>query len=139
MGIDEGVPFRVEPLPLTVDAEIKALISGRVTYGVHAGYVCFRDQGRMALDRKWGRPPVVATHRCDVVIVSSDIDGRSVGAITRLIDRATHEKASHPDREETEDEDIEPAYTIWDLLKGKVIAEGPNGQIGLQLVDRPPF
>lgn len=139
LGIDEGVPFRVEPLPLTVQGEIRALLNGQITYGIHAGYVCFRDQGRMTLDAKWGRPPVCATHKCDFVITSKDIEPGAVGAIVKLIDRATAEKARNPDREESEDEHIEPIYTIWNLLKGKVIAEGPHGQIGLQLVDLPPF
>lgn len=138
-GLDEGVPFRVEPLPLTINAEIKAILAGLVTYGLCAGYVTFRDDQRIRIDTKWGRPPVVATHRCERHIVASDIEPSAVVATANLLKRASLEKAANPDREEIEDEEIEPQFTILDFLNGRVIAEGPHGQIGLNLLDPPPF
>lgn len=121
LGIDEGIPYRVEPLPLTVQAEIKAIIGGRITFGAHVGYVCYRDAGRMSLDVKWGRPPVFATHKCHLPATADDIDPRGVDATTAFIAKVIAEQAHRDDPVETEKE-VEALFSIADLLAGRVVA-----------------
>ena len=46
-GIDEGVPYRTDIIPLSIHGEMAALLTGRKTFGLHGGYLCHRDAGRM--------------------------------------------------------------------------------------------
>lgn len=132
LGIDEGLPYRVEPIPLTLDAEIKALMVGRITYGIHAGYVCHRTEGRMTLDVKYGRPPVLATHKCHIATNAVDVDSGWVGATLAMIQRATAEQKVNDDGdEESAEAEVDALFTISDLLNGRVVAE-QNGPF-------PPF
>lgn len=128
LGIDEGVPYRVEPLPLTVQAEIKAIIDGRSTYGAYVGYVCYRNEGRMKLDIKWGRPPVFATHKCALPATETDIEPSGVDATTKFIERVITEQ-EHRNQPAESSEEIEALFTIADLLAGRVVA----------VADKPPF
>ena len=125
LGIDEGIPYRVEPLPLTIQAEIRAIIGGRITYGAHVGYVCMRNEGRMTLDVKWGRPPVFATHKCHLPATAEDIDPSGVEATTAFIAKVIAEQEHRDDPVETATE-VEALFSIADLLSGRVVAsDGP--------------
>lgn len=119
LGIDEGLPFRVEPLPLTVGAEIAALMVGRVTYGIHVGYVCHRTEGRIGLDKFNGRPPVVATHKCQIIVNAADVEYGHVDAMSRIIERASATKEEDKD----DDAELDALFSLRDLLSGGVVAE----------------
>src|SRR5438067_2808555 len=73
-GIDEGVPYRTDIIPLSIHGEMAALLTGRKTFGLHGGYLCHRDAGRMTLDVTYGRPAVFANHRCgQSFILATDV------------------------------------------------------------------
>lgn len=66
-GIDTGVPYRVDAIPLNLHGELAALITGRTSYRVSGQHLTWRDPNNIAADTHRGRPPVCATHSCDPV------------------------------------------------------------------------
>lgn len=102
-GIDEGIPYRVAPLPLTVLAELKARVAGRGSFAVHGDFVTHRDAMRMRGDSH-GRPAVVATHECFAVITPEDIDESGVLEVARIVKQAskvTEDPSPMSDKEES--------------------------------------
>lgn len=85
VGLDEGLAYRVEPVPLHAHAELAARIAGRSTYAVIAGRLAYRDQDRITGDRHRGRPPVFATHSCARPTPPVDVDAPHIAAVTRLL------------------------------------------------------
>lgn len=119
VGIDEGVPFKVEPVPLTVSAEIKARMEGRKTFSTSAGYVAHRSASRMKSDLKYGRPAVFATHNCKTVPAPEEIQMSQVDATTRMM--AGRKKKMGKQTPELM-QDYEALFTISDMLAGRIIA-----------------
>ncbi len=64
VALDEGIPARVDAIPLAdLQAEIAALLQGRWTY-IHTtyGHLVHRDPNRIAANTIRG--PIHAEHRC---------------------------------------------------------------------------
>ena len=96
-GVDAGIPYAVEPLPLTVDAEMQAIRGGRRTYAIQGDYVTHRSLARIRGDLTRGRPAVLAEHDCaDVSETGIAID--AIGEVQRLL-RLKHSE-SMPDGKE---------------------------------------
>jgi len=115
-GIDEGVPYRVDPVPLNVRGELKARLQKRQTFSLHGTRVCHRNHSRMQLDDKYGRPPVFATHVCDSNTTTEDIDLSHLQKANAALERASF-------RSEQEEEDPEHERAVWsivDILAGRV-------------------
>lgn len=115
-GIDEGMPYRVDIIPLTIAGEIQARLTGRRMYALQAGYVCYRDGGRMTLDAKYGHPAVLANHRCGEPLAHL-ADTEHIGAITKLVQQIT----SHPPYGEVEEKEEDAIFSIGELLSGKIV------------------
>jgi hypothetical protein len=85
IGLDEGLAYRVEPVPLHAHAELAARLDGRSTYGVIAGRLAYRDQDRITGDRRRGRPPVVATHSCVRPTPPAEVDAAHITTVTKWL------------------------------------------------------
>lgn len=85
-GTDSGVPYRVDAIPLTLQGELAARVSGRATYRtVHKDSfmsVVYRTVGD--IKRETGGP-VVANHSCAPVAVEH-IHVADVAAIREFLD-----------------------------------------------------
>lgn len=73
VGLDEGLPYRAEPAPLTLLAELRVRLTGRRSYVVINGELAYRNATRIAGDSR-GRPPVLAEHNCAHPATATDID-----------------------------------------------------------------
>lgn len=89
VGIAEGLPYRVDPAPLTALAEIVARVGGRETWWMHGNGLAWRNVEKIKADRIRGRPIVFADHRCARPVAAGDIDptylpfmGRWLAALT---------------------------------------------------------
>lgn len=88
-GVDEGLPYRVDILPVTVHAEIEALRAGRRTYAVNGDYVTHRNAVRMKGDAVRGRPAVLATHDCHAIVRPEFLDETAVKEVQRIVSMAS--------------------------------------------------
>lgn len=86
-GLSEGLPFRVDPAPLTVRAELTARMAGRWSYWLTAGTVAYRTPEKIAADAIRGRPIVFADHDCSAPPGVTDIDPTFLPALGRLFAR----------------------------------------------------
>lgn len=93
VGYDEGLAYRVEPVPLHAHAELAARLSGRNTYAVIAGCLAYRNQDRINGDHR-GRPPVVATHSCVRPTTAADVDQAHVATVTGWLASLVRKPAS---------------------------------------------
>jgi hypothetical protein len=96
IGLDEGVAYRVEPVPLHAHAELAARLAGRNTYAVIAGQLAYRDQDRITGDRRHGRPPVVATHSCVRPTPPGDVDTSHIATVTALLAALVRKPVTEP-------------------------------------------
>lgn len=124
VGIAEGLPYRVAPVPLTAHGELRALLAGRRSYAISAaGRLIHRDQDRIRGDKR-GRPVVFAGHvhtRPD----PADVDTARASAVLAYLDRLREREAG--------DADADPAlFVIVTGLGGRVISLTPTD-------DTPPF
>jgi hypothetical protein len=116
VGIDEGIPFRLDTVPLTVAGEIWAVMGNRRTYGLHVnGHATIRTAGRITLDAKYKRPVVLAAHRCHAVPDPALIDMPHVPVIAGLVDRAESVPA--------DDSETAALFAVVETLGGRVVAE----------------
>jgi hypothetical protein len=126
-GLDEGRAYRVDPTPLNVQGEIRARLQRRMTYGVFGRMVTYRDQGRIGLDAKNGRPPVLATHRCEIYAQLEDVDVVYLQKCNAIVEACTPKK----DTGEPVDDDGWTAeenalFMISEVLSGRVIGESQD-------------
>jgi hypothetical protein len=125
-GLDEGLPYRIDPAPLTALAELAALTARVRTYGLSpGGWVHYRNAGRIGADARHGRPAVYAEHHCARCLGPADIDPPHVPATAALIERATPAPALAPISV-----DMDALFLVSRDLGGRVI--GLTGNI-------PPF
>ncbi len=61
-GIAEGLPVRVDPIPLNPTGALAAILAGRETYVLHFGELVYREESRI----RGGaiRGPILAAHQC---------------------------------------------------------------------------
>lgn len=117
VGITEGLPVKVDPLPLTLEGEMFALMQGRWTYGMTVGGILYhRNPGRIRTDTKHGHPMLVTDHRCWQALVSA-IDASRVRQITGYMERS--ERGGDPEHEES-------LFTIKELLSGRIVEINDN-------------
>jgi hypothetical protein len=120
-GIDQGLPYRVEPAPLTPHAELTAMLAGRWSYEIVADGLVYRDHLRITKDITRGRPPVFADHQCDNPATATDIDTTYIGTVTQFIATCS----PRPDIET--DPDTENAlFLVTRQLGGRIIAIDNN-------------
>jgi hypothetical protein len=106
IGHDEGLRYRVEPVPLHAHAELAARLAGRRTYAVIAGQLALRDQDRITGDRRRGRPPVIATHSCARPTPPADVDQAHVAAVTRWLAALVRKPVTDADADATDQPDV---------------------------------
>jgi hypothetical protein len=124
VGLDEGLPYRVDPVPLTLHAELNARLAGRHSFQIIAGTLAHRNQHRINHDITRGRPPVFVEHHCHTPVKATDIDSTYLVVVNQFIDYCT------PKPETTPDSDTETAlFLVARQLNGRVIA----------LAGNPPF
>jgi hypothetical protein len=123
-GLAEGLPYRVDPTPLTAHAELAARLAGRASYQLVASTLVYRNQWHIAHDLTRGRPPVFADHHCHTPVKATDIDPTYLTVVNQFIDYCTPKPGITPDL------DTENAlFLITRRLNGRVIA----------LTGDPPF
>jgi hypothetical protein len=134
-GIDEGIPFRVDPIPLNATGELVAMLQGLKTFTwIVTGNIAYRDAGRIQTEAKRGNPIVLATHRhgsvkqrrVEVGITDgyipdpAHIDAANVIKTQRLMEIASRTK-DQPVKEYETDENA--MWLLGSLMGGKVISE----------------
>jgi hypothetical protein len=124
-GIAEGFPYRVDPIPLDLTAEITAELAGRRTYWTTAGHIVCRTFDNITVETPDTRPPVFATHHC-APPDPHHIAINHIPVTQQLITDKYLEKAT-PEQ----DTDQQALITIADVLAGRV-TESPDDQ-------DPPF
>lgn len=124
LGIDEGVPFRVSPMPLSPVGELAARMKGLMSYAVHGDFLTHRDSFRIRGDASRGRPTVVATHECNSIIEPSHYDSRpsAIQEISRVIKMASKSAEDGPDIPTRE---IDSMFQISEGLSGLIIDSAP--------------
>lgn len=63
-GLDAGMPYAVDAIPLTLIGELHARQAGRAMYRLIAGYVTYREAVHIRPGYDY---PVIAAHRCTPV------------------------------------------------------------------------
>lgn len=63
-GLDCGMPYMVDALPLTLQGELHARLAGRALYRLVAGYITYREAVHIHPD---ATHPVIASHKCTPV------------------------------------------------------------------------
>jgi hypothetical protein len=126
LGIDEGMPYRISPIPLTLEGEVHMRQLGFITYGLHSDYFCHRTAGRIQLDLRHPRPPVFATHKCFFDLPVEFIQASAVPLTMKAIEHASLEAETQNEGEPPPEVDVNAMFTIAELLSGKVVAiQGP--------------
>ena len=80
-GLDAGMTYRVDLVPLNLNGELVARLGNRVTYRLNAGFVMYRE---LADIRAGQEHPVLATHICDP-IDPAHIDQARVSSVSRYL------------------------------------------------------
>lgn len=84
IGYAEGVPYRLDPAPLTAAAELAARLTRRASYRFTAGVMASRTPENINADSLRGRPIVFATHRCAIPVTATDIDPTFLPYLARV-------------------------------------------------------
>lgn len=80
-GLDTGVSYTVDLVPLTVAGELTARLQERSTYRLEAGFVMYRGLSDI---RATATAPVLATHSCTPINLEH-IDQTQVAAVSRYL------------------------------------------------------
>jgi hypothetical protein len=113
-GIDEGLPYSVDPLPLTTEGELIAALQGRETYGWYMGHATYRNDSRIA---RRPRPVVLAKHQCGQGLIAY-IELSRASQMERVI--SLLRRCNQPSEDDTEQRAL---ITIADMLNGRVFAQ----------------
>lgn len=124
-GIEEGFPYRVDPVPLTLIGELTAQLAGRSIYRLIAGHVVRRTVENIMAETLDNRPPVFARHNC-APINTDAISIPHIAETQQLIADKDLEIATA-----TQGAGQQCLITIADVLGGRIIAS-PDDQ-------NPPF
>lgn len=124
-GIEEGLPYRVDPAPLTLVGEILAETTGYRTYRFLAGHIVRRTFENITTETPDTRPPVFAWHRCQP-ITPEHISIPHIPVTQQLITDKYLDKST-PEQ----DNDQQALITISEVLAGR-ITSSPDDQ-------EPPF
>lgn len=120
-GIEEGLPYRIDPVPLTLPGELHAQLTGNRTYWQLANHIVRRTTENITAETPGTRPPVYAWHQCqppDLIHISA----QHIPDTQRLITDKYLQTAT-PDQ----DTDQGCLITITDVLNGYV-TESPDDQ-----------
>ena len=125
-GLGEGIPYRVDPTPLTAHAELRARLAGRESWYVVAGQLAARTASRIAGVKPWQQRPIVfADHACAVVCAPGDVDPSFLPVIARLLATGSADRTGWNPWEDSETHSV----TLLNYhLGARVITD-----------DRPPF
>lgn len=112
VGVAEGLPFKVDPIPVTIKGELVARLQERWTYGVNFGIrkLFYRDDIRM---RHIPRGAVLADHKCGKELYDH-VEIPYIRPINDLVERL---KPREPEPEILENS----IMTIAHVLGGKMI------------------
>lgn len=125
-GLSEGCPYRVDPVPLTMHAELRAMLHGRATWKLVAGKPVVRTGLTIGARKPWQPwPLVLADHVCHQAPEPSDVDTTFLPVITRLI---AVTRAKTPESGDGIDYESESVALVCAALGGRVIA-----------TENPPF
>lgn len=124
-GIEEGLPYRVDPAPLTLTGELTAQLANRTTYRLLTGHVVRRTPENITAETPDNRPPVFAWHNCTNTNAET-VSAEHIPETQRIITNKTTETATS-----AQDTDQRALLTLADVLGGHVI-ESPDDQ-------QPPF
>lgn len=90
-GLDDGIPYRVDPLPVTIGAEAKARACGRYSYSLD-GTPRLRDLHRVTRDQN--RLPVLLDHDCSELNPET-VDTRFVNQVREVAANAVPADTDH--------------------------------------------
>ncbi|HEX5119820.1 MAG TPA: hypothetical protein VFW65_31935 [Pseudonocardiaceae bacterium] len=122
-GLAEGWPYKVDPVPITLRAELAARIQGRQTWWLSAGRLVWRSPERIEGGHNQPRPAVLASHDCDVSIVPADVDAAHVSTVVRVL-------AQGSDGSEITESEVDTFMLLARQLGARVLTYSP---------DEPPF
>lgn len=126
-GLDEGQAYRVDPTPLNVQGEVRARLQRRMTYGLFGRMVCHRDEWRIRQDTTGGRPPVLATHRCEIYAQLEDVDVRHLKKCSDIVEACTPKKDNgEPVEDDGWTVEENALFMISEVLSGRVIGESQD-------------
>jgi hypothetical protein len=120
-GIDQGLLYKVDPLPINETGELVAKLNNRSSYRIIGDrLLTFRDHFNISQDRLKNRPAVLASHICGPVNLAYLDPGKVVSVAAYL---STIDQAYLPD---------EPFYEAMRIIQGILPAVAVNS-------DEPPF
>jgi len=126
-GLEEGIPYRITPAPLTPTGELHAALTGRNTYRLLANHIVRRTPENITADTPQTRPVVYATHTCN----PTNPAHISIDHITEtqrfLTDKYIALEKATPEQDTTQ----QALITINDVLASRVI-DSPDDEL-------PPF
>lgn len=123
-GIDEGIPFRVDPYPLNQIGELFALCQGLKSFEWRvSGHVSRRTASRMKGDGKYGVPIVVAVHRHHYQPPPEHIAGQHYTKLMGLMNMANR-RTVKDDKGEDETQD-NALWMVHETMGGLVIEDLP--------------
>lgn len=117
-GLDLGVPYRVDAIPLTLTAEVKARLIGRRTYGIVSRHVFLRGMVDITAAAGTDGPPVVTDHTCAPVDVG-DIAQEHVAELIAM----------------TRDRYLEPATSVQQAEQDGALLL--HAAVGVRVFDSP--
>jgi len=95
-GLDAGMAYRVDVIPLTLEGEVCARLNDQRTYRIASRHVFLRELPDIHATSDGNRPPVVAEHICAPIDTRhiSQADTPDVIALIkdRYLDKATPEQ-----------------------------------------------
>lgn len=124
-GVEEGLPYRIDPAPLTLPGELHAQLTGHRTYRLLANHIARRTTENITAETPTARPPVYASHQCQP-LHPEHISTAHIPETQRLLTDKYLETAT-----EDQDTDQQCLITLADVLAGRII-ESPDDPM-------PPF
>ncbi len=112
-GVGQGIPYRVDMVPLTAQGELVAKLDKRDTFSVIYGQLRYRTVHEM---KKKSRAMVWASHKCGAPLLEH-FDMERIQELGRVA------KAIFLTEREESDVAQEALVTIWDTLGGHVIEQ----------------
>lgn len=131
-GHADGLAYKVDPLPVTPEAELDARQANRWTYAVIAEALALRTATRIGGDTRRARPPVLAAHHCESPPGVDSADAAHAGVVAQLVRRATRRDDNETPAPITEPES-DALFDLGRELDAVVVGHDPH------TVDPAPF